>query len=75
MNLLERKGFIATIVGVIFIVPILCRAVLMYFNKPAFSVEELWTIIALNDIAWVWVILPSEVLIEVLNKFKFSIKD
>lgn len=71
---LTHKGWIASMLGVVFILPINVFVVIRYFKKSGFSEVELITIATLNVLAMIWMILPSKVILKAL-KFEFSIED
>jgi hypothetical protein len=73
-DLMNHKGYIATILGVLVVLPVNIQVVIRYFTKSAFSEAELITITVINILAMLWVILPSRITFEG-GKFKFSIED
>jgi hypothetical protein len=70
----ENKGAIATIIGILFALPINIFFMVQFFRDKAMSVEQLKSICVMNGIAVVWFILPS--VIEIKSKlFEITIKD
>ena len=70
----ENKGAIATIIGILFALPINIFFMIQFFRDAAMSVNQMKSICVMNGIAIVWFILPS--VIEIKSKlFEITIKD
>jgi integral membrane sensor domain MASE1 len=64
INLLERKGIIATLIGLLFALPINIRIVYAFYKNIELSNGQLMTACVMNCIACVWFILPSAIIIK-----------
>ena len=70
----DNKGAMATIIGILFALPVNIFFMVQFFKDNAMSVDQLKSICTMNGIAIVWFILPS--VIEIKSKlFSITIKD
>jgi hypothetical protein len=73
-TLLESKGKISTLIGMLLALPTNGRAVYEYFTNVEMSEQKLYSLLIMNVIGWVWVILPSYIALK-SKAFTFEIKD
>ena len=74
ISLFEKKGIVATWVGIAVCVPVNVGVTVAYFKNSAMSEQQLATAIVINIIGVIWFMLPSVIEI-VMGKFKFLLKD
>ena len=72
--LLENKGRLATIIGLIFALPVEIKLTLSFYRNIELTRGQLITAAVLNGIAIIWFILPSIIEIKA-GKFHFIVKD
>jgi hypothetical protein len=74
LAILEKKGIISTVLGILFSAPINAWIVYKFFDKSNFSNQELITACICNFIGMVWFMLPSVITIK-SKLFEITIKD
>lgn len=74
IEILEKKGIIASVMGFILALPVNGYTVYRFFMDKGLSENQINIFMWVNIIAWVWVILPSSISI-VSGKFTLEIKD
>lgn len=74
INLLEKKGIIASIIGFLLALPVNGYTVYLFFNGIGLTEGQKDSFIWVNIIAWVWVILPSAIKLS-SSKFTLEITD
>ena len=74
IELLEKKGIIASIVGFILALPVNIFTVYRFFADKGLSENQINIFMWVNIVAWVWVILPSSITLT-SSKFTLEIKD
>ena len=72
---LGEKGKFATIIGLLFALPVNIRFIIAFFNGVEYSRESLINLAVMNCIAMVWFILPSRVTIRAGEKFEITVED
>ena len=70
----KSKGVIATMIGLLFSLPVNSRAVYSFFNNIELDEKALTAIVVFNIIGMCWFILPSKISIKA-SKFEFIIED
>ena len=73
-NALDKKGRIATVIGILFTAPYNFKFMWDFFAGVDYSRGELEALIIANVIGWVWVILPSKITISG-PKFNLTVED
>lgn len=71
---LDHKGRFATIIGMIFCLPVNVRFLFDFFGGEWYTREQMEVVIFVNIIAMIWLILPSTFSIKGSN-FEMMIKD
>ena len=70
----KKKGVIATIIGLVFALPINIKFIIAFYNSIELSRDQLEAIALINVLCMAWFMLPSE--IEIKSKiFTMVIKD
>jgi hypothetical protein len=64
LDFFNRKGIIATWVGMIVSIPVNVRSVYQYFKNIEFTEQALIALVVFNVIGVIWFILPSKISIK-----------
>ena len=62
-SIFQHKGILATIIGLIFALPINIKMIFSFYKNIELTNGQLWAAVILNAIAMVWFILPSKIII------------
>ena len=73
-NALDKKGRIATIIGLLFALPYNARFMWDFFHGVEYSRGQLEMVVIVNAIGWIWFILPSKITISG-PKFNLTVED
>lgn len=74
IKVFEKKGIIATIIGLIFAIPVNARLTYLIIKNSEVNRSVLEIAIVMNLISMIWFMLPSEISIN-FGKFNIIIKD
>jgi hypothetical protein len=74
ISFFKNKGIVCTILGIAFGAPINIKIILNFYKQIEMSNQTLLAAVALNIIAWGWVMMPSVILIK-SKLLEFRIED